>query len=600
MRIRGGNLGAGIVATVVLVLLTLIGTAIPAVSSASIYFTPASSMSVQRSSAGGALLPDGDVLVAGGSAGLYRATTEIYDPESDQWSAAASMHLPRESAVLAPLANGDLLVAGGYNPAYLSQSEIYDHVTGVWSDTNPMNSARRAAAGSALPDGRVLVAGGYGSAGSYLSSAEIWDPDDATWTLTTPMDGPRVFATAATLPDGRVLVAGGDTGLNQSTDTATIYDPSTETWSPTGLLSSPRTGMATATAPDGNILMIGGVDATAIEEYSPSTGTFQTIGTLPASRGRAVAVSLPDGRVLIAGGTSGTGSLDSALLVNTTPDPSSPGARFGEVPVGSAAPSLAIPITNLGSDLMRVNGVAGVVGADAADFSVIADGCAGKILRYKESCFVQVGFTPGDLGDRVASLDFRTFTSPGTASFALEGTGTTGATGPTGSTGTTGLTGATGSTGSEGPTGPSGHDGPTGGTGPTGNAGPTGSTGETGPSGPTGPRGPRARPLIAQSTKFWRTRWGRRIGVATIACPGSACRVNAKARIRSGVGRGRRLKVIVPHRLRAGKTTVLRVAVPRRLAVRIRSKSRPAKVRTVVSVTNQGGKARRALILGLR
>ena len=109
------------------------------------------------------------------------------------------------------LPNGKVLVAGGSNDNSLASAELYDPASGTWTTTGSLANARYFHTATLLPNGKVLVAGGY-SAGSYLASAELYDPASGTWTATGSLADARRFHTATLLPNGKVLVAGGSGG----------------------------------------------------------------------------------------------------------------------------------------------------------------------------------------------------------------------------------------------------------------------------------------------------------------------------------------------------------------------------------------------------
>jgi hypothetical protein len=173
-------------------------------------FAPTGSMTVRRLAAVAAPLPDGRVLVAGGTdydgsvwPGVDLQSAEIFDPATGTFSPTGSMTVPRSGAAGAPLPHGRALVVGGAFDSPLS-AEIFDATTGKFAPTPDMTRVGLSAAGAPLPDGRVLLAGGGPSGQGGL----IFDPVTATFASTDYMTTKRYGAAAAPLADGRVLVAG--------------------------------------------------------------------------------------------------------------------------------------------------------------------------------------------------------------------------------------------------------------------------------------------------------------------------------------------------------------------------------------------------------
>ena len=142
------------------------------------------------------LLPNGQVLVAGGFGGNYLASAELYDPATGLWTATGSMAAARFCHTVTLLPNGQVLVAGGFNDASgaLASAELYDPATGLWTATGSMATKRDGHTATLLPNGQVLVAGGYN--GVFLASAELYDPATGLWTAT----GHGSMAAAACLP----------------------------------------------------------------------------------------------------------------------------------------------------------------------------------------------------------------------------------------------------------------------------------------------------------------------------------------------------------------------------------------------------------------
>jgi hypothetical protein len=74
-------------------------------------------MSTGRTAATATLLPEGQVLVAGGydSSGRAQASTELYDPASGQWKGTGAMRDARYFHTATLLPDGNVLLAGGTN-----------------------------------------------------------------------------------------------------------------------------------------------------------------------------------------------------------------------------------------------------------------------------------------------------------------------------------------------------------------------------------------------------------------------------------------------------------------------------------------------------
>ena len=162
----------------------------------------------------------------------------------DTFAATGSMAQGRYWPAWSVLPDGKVLVAGGSGNSpgspSLSSAEIYDPAAGTWSATAPMSTTRRRAGFVTLPDGKVLVAGGETGFGTgVMSSAELYDPATGTWSATAPMSTPRVDFGMVLLANGKVLAGGGSSGGGGSgLSSAELYDPATGTWSATGSLTA--------------------------------------------------------------------------------------------------------------------------------------------------------------------------------------------------------------------------------------------------------------------------------------------------------------------------------------------------------------------------
>jgi hypothetical protein len=170
------------------------------------------------------------------------------------------MSTARESHTLALLPDGRVLVAGGTESpnsslAALDSVEIFDPSTGIFSAGPSMNHARIGHTATVLADGRVLVVGGT-SGNDAVQSAEVFDPAAGTWTDAASPDAGRTGHTATLLPDGRVLVVGGS--LNPGA--AEVYDPGSGVWLTTEGMTAARQSHAATLLLDERVLVTGGVD----------------------------------------------------------------------------------------------------------------------------------------------------------------------------------------------------------------------------------------------------------------------------------------------------------------------------------------------------
>jgi len=258
------------------------------------------------------LLPNGKVLVAGGSS--YLASAELFDPAAGSWAATGSIVTGRAYHTATLLSNGMVLVAGGggNNGYTLVSAELYDPASGTWHATGSLAHARAAHMATLLPNGKVLVVGGSGT------SAELYDPATGIWSatgsLTTARDG---FFSTTLLPSGKVLVVGGLGGISYIAS-AELYDPVTGTWTATGSLATAREAHTATLLPNGKVFVAGGYGSTgnlaSAELYDPATGTWNTTGSLANVRSVQTATLLPNGKVLVAGGDGSSGVLASAEL----------------------------------------------------------------------------------------------------------------------------------------------------------------------------------------------------------------------------------------------------------------------------------------------
>jgi hypothetical protein len=125
-------------------------------------------MTAARAAHTATLLPSGRVLIAGGctldSCELEEdgASAELYDPRVGSFAKTGTMGTERVSHTATLLPNGEVLLAGGWDRGgVLANAELYNPATGVFSPTSSMTTHRAAHTATLLPNGKVLIAGGY-------------------------------------------------------------------------------------------------------------------------------------------------------------------------------------------------------------------------------------------------------------------------------------------------------------------------------------------------------------------------------------------------------------------------------------------------------
>lgn len=286
-------------------------------------FTATGNMITARWEHFATLLPDGRVLIMGGTFGSTSA--EIYDSSTGIFTAAGSTDKVWP-VFTATLNDGKVLFIGeGSNPSsdrYVYVAELYDPSTGTFTAAGALATVPYSPIATLLPSGKVLISDGglgetccNGNSAVPCCAAEIYDPVAGTFNLTSnELLSSAAARTATALMNGKVLLAGGECDGCGVFSSAAVYDSSTGIFTLTGDMTTGR-GMHTASLlPDGTVLIAGGEDfnyqsVASAEVYDTRTGTFAETGKMTSSREWHTATLLKDGRILITGGYSypGTG-----------------------------------------------------------------------------------------------------------------------------------------------------------------------------------------------------------------------------------------------------------------------------------------------------
>jgi len=341
----------------------------PAAASAELYdpkagaFSLTGNMTQPRANQSATLLPNGQVLIAGGQLGVSSSTdtyntAELYDPVTSAFTPTGSMLGARLSHTATLLANGKVLVAGGLNTntlsvigafSVISAAEIYDPATGNFAATGRMVTPRFGHTATLLPSGKVLITGGVSSYGAgALASAELYDPAAGTFTATGSMTTTRVDHTANLLPSGQVLIAGGsNTYLGEGTTSAELYDPATGQFTATARMATSHVSHTATLLSSGQVLIVGGGASFVTPLLIPEqiiaelfdfaahggAGGFSTMRLMNRDRQYHTATLLNDGKVLIAGGNGL--ELDGLNAAEVFEQAKGPGTPFSTLGLGS-------------------------------------------------------------------------------------------------------------------------------------------------------------------------------------------------------------------------------------------------------------------------
>jgi N-acetylneuraminic acid mutarotase len=422
-------------------------------------------------------LQSGKVLMVGGWDSEYsEARTALFDPVTNKWTQTGSLKTDRYSHTATRLPDGRVLVTGGTKgswytppgPQVLASAELYDEATGQWTAAKPMSAPRTGATATLLANGRVLVAGGTAD-----GSTEIYDPASDTWTPADGLSYPRSGHSATLLPDGTVMVAGG-TNAGAPIDYVETYLPAENLWdyegrlgqartghfatpvgpssalfiggwgpsplataqivrrrvgppSPAGVMSTPRAMFGAAVLDDGRVLVAGGmgdIRLSSAELYDPVRNLWSGADSMTVPRVGHAAVRLPDGRVLFAGGWSSTGTFwpikTTEVYTPATTVELPATADAGRLAIGTSG-ALHVDVKNTGGLKLMADSVSLSTG-QADEFTVLANGCAGTVVAGA-GCRITVGFTPRGVGVRATELVVTANTEPSRQVVKLAGTG---------------------------------------------------------------------------------------------------------------------------------------------------------------------------------
>ncbi len=236
-------------------------------------WTTTGSLAAERSYHTATLLQNGQVLVAGGfGTDVFDPLndSEIYDPANKNWTTTVNpLNTERFAHTATLLPDGTVLVAGGtgYDGDYLNSCEIYEPSTGGWNQTFPLLAARAYYTATFLSVSgynTVLVAGGLDQK-TVLAESEIFTPNTSTSVPGAP--------TITTVTPGSGLA------------TVNFTDPASNGGSPiTSYTATSNPGNITVTVPGSSVTSITVSGLTNGTSYRFTVTAANAIGSsLPSS-----------------------------------------------------------------------------------------------------------------------------------------------------------------------------------------------------------------------------------------------------------------------------------------------------------------------------
>ncbi|MFO0588510.1 MAG: hypothetical protein U0441_13260 [Polyangiaceae bacterium] len=168
------------------------------------------------------LLQDGRVLIVGGGVDISGSwhtypVVDLYNPADGSFTKMASLHNARRAHTATLLPDGRVLVAGGTIDGkadgnaggfQVASAEIFDVNTGAWEFTpTPLVTPRTNHTAALMPSGAVVLFGGLDGTASTISSVEGYF--GGAWQSLPPLLVDRYLHASTLLADGTVLLTGG-------------------------------------------------------------------------------------------------------------------------------------------------------------------------------------------------------------------------------------------------------------------------------------------------------------------------------------------------------------------------------------------------------
>ena len=248
--------------------------------------------------------------------------TYIAELEETRWVQMADMPTGRAAFAAAVYDNRLFAIAGETVAGPSGANEVYDPETDGWTALPPKPTAVTSVQAGVV-GGRIFVPGGTLADGSITDVMEVFDPREDAWKTAAPLPLPTSEYALVTF-EGKLFIFGGRTGSGITASTY-MYDPGTDSWTAKMPMPTARS-YAAAQEVGGKIFVIGGFDGSAPlavnEVYDVALDDGQTpvwSSESPLARGvyRHGIAQAGDNLVLI-GGLSGSDEGSEIAQLSTT------------------------------------------------------------------------------------------------------------------------------------------------------------------------------------------------------------------------------------------------------------------------------------------
>lgn len=304
-------------------------------------------------------LDDGRFMALGGITGPFGSgsnhytkvlrTAEIYDPATGVWTPTANMTNYRAGGTSWVLPDGRVMIAGGTEGnnihelhdvadllgTALKSTEIYDPATDTWIFGAPLSEFKAGAMSAVLEDGRWLVSGGITHISifgipipDFSNNQQIYDPATSSWSDTGNLKEKRALGGITRMQSGWLYIAGGAGGdifnIGPIRDTE-IYNPTTGTTQRKPDLSE-ESAFNNCVALGGNkVLIVGGAKGTLVDPipidncwiFDLNADTVSGVAALPETHAGGVVALMEDDTIYCGGGESNSGSATTASVSYT-------------------------------------------------------------------------------------------------------------------------------------------------------------------------------------------------------------------------------------------------------------------------------------------